>query len=253
MTLVSSIIRDAYRETNLIPLAREVTVDQEIEALRLLNQVIAGLYGSIVGERLTDWPLGRYALDHDRYDHWFNIHWFREGELLNRRMIATNEEARTVHLAQRPQDGSRMAFVDPYSRASQAPVTIDGNGRPIEGADSIVMDVDGESREWMYRADLGQWVRLTNLQPSDLLPFPERFDQFFSISLAMRLNPRNGLNLDEQSALVWRQQRRDLINEYLQSLPLVPNPSLSWPFMSVQSYGQGRYSDSTGFNRGLVG
>lgn len=252
MTLVSSIIRDAYRETNIIPLEREVTLSQETEALRLLNQVIAGLYGSIVGERLTDWPLGRYNLDHNRYDEWFNLHWYRYGEFLNRRMIATNEEARTVHLAQRPQDGSRMAFIDPYSRVSQAPVTIDGNGRPIEGQDAVVMDEDGESREWMYRADLGQWVRLTNLQASDVLPFPERFDQFFVISLAIRINPRFGMNLDEQSSLVWRQQRRDLTNQYLQSIPLVPNPDLSWPFMSVQSYGQGRYSDTAGFNRGVV-
>lgn len=251
MTQVSEIIRDAFRETNILPLGAAPNSAQSDEALRLLNRLISSLYGTDAGELLTDWPLGRYGVDDDRQVVMFSGNLLTAGHPhLNRRLIATNEDARTIFLSQKPQDGSRMAFVDPYARASQAPVTIDGNGRPIEGADSVVMNVDGESRTWFYRADLGAWVRLTDLTETDLLPFPAEFDTFFTISLAIRINPRYGRDLDDQSAAVFQRDRRSFINRYLQSLPMQQNPILSWPFMSLQSYDRYMTGTSNNFNKG---
>ena len=251
MTLVSDIVRDAFRETNILPLGIAPNAAQTEEALRLLNSLVKSLYGTDAGELLTDRPLGCFGIEEQPRAIFESNLWGRHHRHINQRLIATNEEPTTVHFTQRPQDGSRMAFIDPYSRASQAPVTLDGNGRPIEGADSIVMNVDGESRTWFYRAELGRWLRLSNLQEADELPFPEEFDSFFTISLAMRINPRYGRDMDQQSIAEFQRNRRNFVNRYLQSLPIEQNAILAWPFMSVQS--SDRWMGATdNFGRGTV-
>lgn len=40
MALVSEIIKDAYREANLIPITQSPTLDEQTEALRLLNRFV---------------------------------------------------------------------------------------------------------------------------------------------------------------------------------------------------------------------
>jgi hypothetical protein len=67
---------------------------------------------------------------------------------INHRLIAVNTAADDGFSDGAPQDGSRMGIVDPYSRLGAFPITVDGNGRPIEGAASVVLNVDGTSREW---------------------------------------------------------------------------------------------------------
>lgn len=144
-----------------------------------------------------------------------------------------------------------MGVADPYSRLATVPLTIDGNGRPIEGAASVLLNVNGTFREWFYRADLAAWVKLSSLDVDDDNPFPAAYDTMFIISLAMRLNPRYGRTLDEQSQLVFRQNRREFIARYLQSRPLEIDNSISWPFMSRQGWDTQRaFSSQRGFNRG---
>lgn len=235
MTTVRDIVRDAFRETNILPLGAEPNAAQSAEAVRLFNGLISSMYGNDVGEQLEDWPLGNFdRQSHPIVDFEQNI-WFIQNPHINRRLLATNEEARTIHFSQRPQDGSRMAFVDPYSRASLVPVTLHGNGRPIEDQEFIVMDQDGVNRTWFYRGDLGKWVRLSALSLDDNSPFPEEFDTYMALALAMRINPRYGRNMDEQSIAMFQKTHRNFVNRYLQSLPMQQNPILSWPFMSVQT------------------
>ena len=67
----------------------------------------------------------------------------------------------------------------------------------------------------------------------------------------MRLNPRYGRSMDEQSAAIFKQGRTSFVARYLQSMPLEIDDSISWPFMSMQSYDQQRqFSSSPGFDRG---
>lgn len=249
MTVISSIILDAFRESNMLPLGKDPTDNQNAEALRLLNALFLAAYGGDAGERLQDWPLGNFGRQEDVFlpltDDTINH------PPINRRLIATNETAKTVYLSPNPQDGSQMSLVDPFSRLGDFPVTIDANGRTIDSVAEAFFDAAGVSREFFYRADTGDWVMLTNKELSDEMPFPAAFDTMFMILLAMRLNPRYGRTLDEQSAVMLKQGRREFIARYLQSQPLEIDDSISWPFMSRQGFDTQRsFSSQRDFNRG---
>ena len=250
MTLISSIIADAFRESNILPLGKAPSANQSTEALRLYNATINAIYGGDAGENLTDWPLGNFGRESPQYDLGYTDYSIDHPNI-NRRLIAVNEAAKTVYLTLWPQDGSRMGIADPFGRLAAFPVTLNANGRTIETAATVVLNTNGLNREWFYRADLGEWVRLTNLILTDALPFPEKFDSFFTIMLAVRLNPRYGRMLDPQSMEVLKAGRRDFIARYLQSQPLEIDDSISWPFMSTQSYDQQReFSSNRAFDRG---
>lgn len=253
MTLISSIITDAYREGNILPLRKAPDTEQVAEALRLFNQNIYSIYGGDAGEPLVDWPLGTFGVDEP------GVVDPRTTDLIqrptiNQRLIATNLAAMTVYLTPYPQDGARMAIADPFGRLAAFPVTLDANGRTIEGNSTLVLNVDGTFQEWFYRADLGEWVRLSALAATHQNPFPDAFDIFFVIGLAMRLNPRYGREMDPQTAVAFKTNRRQFIARYLQSQPLEIDDSISWPFMSAQSYDQQReFSSNRAFNRGWYG
>ena len=121
-----------------------------------------------------------------------------------------------------------MSILDPFGRLNTYPVTIDANGRTIEGSATLTLDTNGLSREWFYRADLGNWVAISSLVETDEMPYPADFDMFFITYLAMRLNPRYGRMMDEQSQAVFRSERKKFVSRYLQSLSLEINDDLSW-------------------------
>lgn len=254
MTLISSIILDAFRESNILPLGKDPTEPQGTEALRLYNALLSSLYGTTEGERFQDWPLGDFDRNPD--DPWYRdmcylSDWQLNNPPINFRLIATNTVARTVWFTARPQDGARYAIADPYGRLPAFPITLEGNGRPIEGASSLVLDTDGTFREWIYRADKAAWLRISPVIATDENPFPENFDIMFSILLGMRINPRYGRTLDQQSIAALKQNKQDFHNRYLQSRPLEILDDISWPFMSVQGYDTQRaFSSTQGFLRG---
>jgi hypothetical protein len=114
-----------------------------------------------------------------------------------------------------------------------------------------VLNVNGTNREWIYRADLGAWLKISSLIATDENPFPPAFDMMFSILLAMRLNPRYGRTLDDQSAAMLKENRREFIARYVQSQPLEIDDSISWPFMSRQGFDvQRAFSSREAFDRG---
>lgn len=251
MTLISSIIADAYRESNLIAIGREPTAPQVTEALRLLNALFSAVLGGEAGEGLRDWPLGSYG--RETADTSMSER-RRARPPINHRLIAVNEEAITVYLTPTPQDGSRMSILDPFGRLATFPVTLDANGRTIDGSATKALATNGLATEWFYRADLGDWVTVTPKDATDEMPFPSDFDNLWMVMLAMRLNPRYGRSLNELSAMVFKSERQKFISRYLQSQPLEIDDSMSWPFMSRQSYDQQRvFSSRTFFDRGYQG
>lgn len=253
MTLISSIIADAYREGNIFPLGRVLNANQLAEALRLYQQNINSIYGGDAGESLEDWPLGAFSVDEPGFVDQRTPDLIQR-PTINQRLLATNTAAITVYLTPYPQDGARMAIADPFGRLAAFPVTLDANGRTIEGNPTKVLNVNGTFQEWFYRADLGQWVKLSALLSTDQNAFPDTFDIFFVCGLAMRLNPRYGRTMDPQTASVFKMNRRQFIARYLQSQPLEIDDSISWPFMSTQGYDQQReFSSNRAFNRGWYG
>lgn len=253
MTLISSLITDAYREGNIIPLRKVPDAAMVTEALRLYNQNVLSIYGNDAGETLADWTLGAFGIDEPGITDPRTPYMIQRPGI-NRRLIATATTALTVYLTAWPQDGARMGIIDPFGRLAAFPVTLDANGRTIEGNPTKVVDVNGTSQDWFYRADKGDWVKLTSLVETDENPFPEEFDVFFYVGLALRLNPRYGREMDPQTATVFKQQRNSFLARYLQAQPLEIDDSLSWPFMSTQGYDQQRaFSSNSAFNRGWYG
>ena len=250
MTLISSVIADAYRESNMIPLGATPTANQSTEALRLLNAVFNAIYGGDAGELLSDWPLGNYG--RQALDNLTLTTLQITNPPINQRLVVTNTGALTVYLTSRPQDGSRMGIADPFSRLAANPVTLNANGWTIEDNTGVILNTNGLFREWIYRADQSDWVRISDKLTTDEMPFPVMFDTMFMILLAMRLNPRYGRSLDPQSMEMLKQGRRQFVARYLQSRPLEILDDVSWPFMSTQSYDSQRAygSTETGFNRG---
>lgn len=69
-------------------------------------------------------------------------------------------------------------------------ITLNGNGRLINGAGQQQYSTPVASQEWIYRGDLGNWLPVQNLTLTDQNPFPPKFDDFFICVLMKRLAPR---------------------------------------------------------------
>lgn len=69
-------------------------------------------------------------------------------------------------------------------------LTLDGNGRLIDGAPQQQYETPIPVNQWVYRADLGNWLTATDLALLDEMPFPKEFDDFFICAGSRRLAPR---------------------------------------------------------------
>lgn len=69
-------------------------------------------------------------------------------------------------------------------------LTLDGNGRYIDRAGQQSFQTPIPPLTWVFRADLGMWVRTNQLTLTDNMPFPTQFDDFFICVLMKRTAPR---------------------------------------------------------------
>lgn len=236
MTLVSEIIKAAYRESNLIPLAATPSANQTTEALNRLNPIILTSLGFEAGDELADVNYGGDYSQSDSFGSWVPD---------NVRLVFNLSSAVTINLDPHPFDGQRLAFVDAAGNLATYNVTVDGNGRNVEGASSVTLSTNGDSRQWMYRADTGNWVKIEALDSSDEMPFPAELDDYFIISLAVRLNPRHGLVIPAESLEALKRYKTVLRTRYRNRNMFTPtDPGLVKP--EDDYFG----SSTTAFNRG---
>tara|TARA_Y100001956_G_C4129734_1_gene193093 strand:+ start:24840 stop:25397 length:558 start_codon:yes stop_codon:yes gene_type:complete len=134
----------------------------------------------------------------------------------NSRLVVRVAEPKTVYLPPNPRDGARVAVVDSSGNFSTYNFTVDGGGRKINGSNTFVMDNDGQSAQWFYRADLGQWMPVEDFDVGDQSPFPVEFDDYLSIKLILRLNPRYLAQADEQTLMEYRRMRAQFRARYTQ-------------------------------------
>lgn len=205
MTLVSNIIKNAYRETNLIAIGVTPNGNEITEALDRLNAIVMSTVGNEVGDGLDDLTLG------GTYDQSFLCSNYIPDDA---RLILNLSSAKTLNLDPHPYEGQRLSFKDIGGNIATYNLTITGNGRLIEGAASLVLNANSDSRQWMYRSDTGNWMRITDLLSSDPLPFPEEFDDYFITMLAMRLNPRNSAVTGPDTILALKRSRNQLRGRY---------------------------------------
>lgn len=236
MTLVSDIVRDAYRESNITAIGVSPTAAQSDEALRLLNRIVAGTYGNEEGDNLNSMPIGRNNVSmppgFPYYDEVPPGNWTLPP---NTRLQCNLTSALTIYLNPFPEDGERFAVTDVSGNFATMPLTLVGNGRLIAGTESVFLNTNGYNMEFFYRDDLGGWLPINPLVTTDTFPYPVDFDDYFIISLAMRLNPRNGAPMDPQSAQAYKDAKTRLSARYHQTRPtpselaLIRTPG-TWPY-----------------------
>ena len=228
-TLMSEIIVQAFREGNFVSLGEDTTTEELAEAVPRLRNLINAVIGFELGELQRDWyvpqehdpeapirfpltPSGLGTTSASPYQY----------PPSNVRLLVKLTSSRTLYLPAHPFDGARISYLDMGSTVT-ADTTIDGNGRLIESAATIVTDLDAvtpvtfHGRTWFYRADLGDWIRFTDLQSTDTVPTPPEFDQLWITGLAISLAPRFQIQIQDQVKSTYMDMLARLKKRYKQS------------------------------------
>lgn len=202
MTTIRQIITDALRESGIIGVNVTPSAAIQGEGLRRLQNIIKSLYGNELGE-----PLVTVDYEDVKADEFLPV---------NVRIIFNDEGAQTLDMFDNPDDGARFAVFDNGASFATENVTLLGNGRKIEGADSLVLNTNSLNREWLYRGDTGNWVRVTDLTVDDESPFPSEFDDLLVTMLAIRTNARHGAETAVDTVETYRRMLRQFRARYRQ-------------------------------------
>lgn len=247
MTTIRQIITDAYREGGIIQIGTTPEAEQTDEGLRKLQSIVSELLGHEAGEGFMTVAYGTgatanpYAQDHDRKDY-IDAHYIPS----NVQLLVNSNSPQTVYLDPNPRPGARFSVIDVNGNFGTGNFTVHANGRNIDGGTETVLTENGAKEQWFYRDDLAQWTKVTNIDLDEESPFPSEFDEFLSISLAMRLNPRYQQQTAPETVQTWRRVKSQFRSRYRQT-EFVPS--------DVARLLHGGYSmlpSTVTFNRGLI-
>jgi hypothetical protein len=209
------IITDAYRESGIIQKGSQPDADQMQEGLDKLLMIIENTFGEEVGQPLEDVNYGDsgatrpVSVESNRdisIDNQYIRPWYR--------LLVNISGPREVFLDPVPYDGARFGVIDVGGTFSTAPLTITADTRKIEGSRSIVLNTSNVVREWFYRADLAEWVRVSPLTLDDNTPFASQFDDYFIIKLATRLYPRYLVTTAPETMMHFKEMQRKFRSRY---------------------------------------
>src|SRR4051812_40088079 len=125
MALLSDIIFAAYRESNLISINADPTDNETAEALDRLNALILATLGNECGGELADINI------RGQFDQSSLVDQFIPE---NVRLVLNLTSNLSFDLHPQPYDGQRFAVVDGDNSVGAYTITLDANGRKIEGA-----------------------------------------------------------------------------------------------------------------------
>lgn len=203
MTTCRDIITHAMQDSGLLALGENPTGAEASAGMIRLQAVVSSAIGMAIGEQLADRTVNADA----------DI-----GS--NTRCVASGlSAALTLTLPANPDNGARLQLIDAESGLASYTVTLDPNGRKIEGSNaSLSASTAGFNRTWLYQASTADWARVTDLTLNDDFPFPAEFDDFFVLELALRLNPRFGVAMTADQVMSLKQARRRLKAAYRQTV-----------------------------------
>lgn len=218
MTTIRQIVTDAFREANLVEVGGSVDADVFDEGVRRLQNLYRSLFGFELGEELSTINYGENGLT-NTYAKELDASSEIDSTFVpsNVRMIFNIAAAETLYLDPSPRDGARFAVIDNGNNLATYNITLNGNGRQIELANSVTLATNSLNREWFYRADLGNWARVTDLDADAQSPLPSEFDDFLSTLLAFRLNPRYGAENSAEMIEVLKRMRKQFRARYRQT------------------------------------
>ena len=234
MTIASDIIQSAYREGNLLPIGTEPTDAEVSEALARLNAIIMSTLGAGMGENLYDWLVPQPQRTAPVAANFPQLPQLTQMTLpgampstiylyppKNSR-IMWNGTTVTTFFPEQPSDGSRMAIAQGSGlwngdvNTPQTTITLDGNGRLIDGSPTQSFTNTGPSQQWWYRAELGNWMTVQPVATTDNLPFAPEIDDLWILNLALRLAPRYGKTMPPESVAALKAIRALVAQNYTQ-------------------------------------
>lgn len=267
-SLASDIISSAYREANITALGTSPTANQSSEALSKLNRAIKSVYGTELGEPLIDWqapqpqrtapvaanyPQAPYPYVNDPVIMPFPAASAADEYVYpyppkNSRVV-WGGDILTVYFSEQPNNGSRMGLVQGSGAGDAGQtgnvLTIDGNGRYIDAPGTTQATFTFNSSTpidpsfWIYIAETGCWTTLSDLSLTSTMIFPEQFDDYWIIGLALRLAPSYNKTISEESKARFMQMEVKIRTAYRQEQPTIYG-SFDFP-RSLQSYIAGRW------------
>jgi hypothetical protein len=217
VTTLRQIITDSLRESGIIQIGLVPDAEEFDEALRKLLNVIDSLFGNELGVPLEPVSYGDnglsnpYAINEDVSDAIDSSY-----VPCNTRLMVNINSAKTVYLDPNPKDGSRFAVIDEGGNFATYNFTINGNGRKIEDANSVVVSTNSANKEWFFREDTGNWALVSELTANSQNPFPSEFDDFLITLLAIRLNPRYQVATAPETLEGFRRMRQQFRAKYKQ-------------------------------------
>lgn len=228
--LVSDAIKAGYREANIIVIGEDPSDDENEEALSRLNDFREALFGSEFGENLEDWavppPTAQSAVPDNLVSPNIGSTWFLAPRT-NSRMLVKVLVNTTIKFPEKPNDGSRMVLVDVGSNSVD--LTLDGNGRLIEGQQSLVDTPQAfNAKQWFYRADLASWEPVIDLTLASNLPLPREYNDLFICYVAIRMSPRHSQEVSEKTVAWFTKLLKQAKARYRQSQDIaVADPRIS--------------------------
>jgi hypothetical protein len=249
MTSIRQIVTDSYREDGILAVEEAPSAEQLTEGLRRLNSLYRSLFGNELGEPLKTINYGIAGLT-NAYAKAEDLSSDVDSMYLssNYRVILNVDSVVTLFLNPNPQAGARVSIVDNGENLATYNLTLNGNGRQIEDTASVTLSTNGVSREWFYRDDLANWVRVTDLTADDDSPLPEEFDDFLVTLLAFRLHPRYGAQTSPEMTEVLKRMKKQFKARYRQSTEENSEIGL-YRLPSTRNYWQ-TGNNTTSFNKG---
>jgi hypothetical protein len=142
----------------------------------------------------------------------------------NSRVVVTDTLPTSITLSEHPNDGEQFSVIDP--RGLLGSFTVKAGAGSIEYASEVVIDNTETEYTWFYRADKGNWFRVTALTSDDACPLPEEFDDFLTVWLAMRIAPRMGAQMKAESMQIYASIKKKFTAKYRQTEAVNSEPGL---------------------------
>lgn len=208
MTL-RTLVKDAYRESGIIQIGSQPSADQLNEGIDKLKKIIDSLYGNETGSPFLEVNYGTASTANVYSREQDFAPYLRSAYVQNDfRLLMNIDTPQTVFLDPQPYDGARVNVIDVAGVFGTHNVVVNANGRKIEGGTSVTLSDDNTNKTWFYRSDLAEWVLIDDLTEDSNSPFPDEFDDYLIIKLAMRLNPRYLVQAAPETMKFYRELRR---------------------------------------------
>lgn len=252
--LAQEVVERAYREAAIKGINSPPITPAELdEGLSRLNGFLASLFGAEIGEKLREWqfpsvlrtapeavnpmslpfpanlsdrqqPLSMGSITQNSY--------YVATPPPNVRVLYRGDLASQIYFPSNPSDGARMAVVDVGSSGA---LTLNGNGRLIDGATTITLDPGFSPFSWFYRSDLATWILLAPLTLTDQTPLPADFDDLLITGTAIRLTGLDEIDATAGTMFIFKrllalckQRYNQTVNVAYGAADLVPsNPGYS--------------------------